>query len=216
MSESDDTSHEAASATAPRWRRSQSLDLVHQLNEHCLELLAGVAAADAGSGCPLVAANRDLWARLDSEARKRAAFMPFVILDLHFAKETWWRRVIDAPATAMYEPASRIWLPPELSERLVQETLMFAWQMARSDRTAAQVSFAMRPAVAAMIGELTPGQVRGIASRTSGDIHVRWEEDDRFWRELLLAAEAGDHEAVTELHLHAKLLLLGPLIYPRL
>ncbi|MGH8251919.1 MAG: hypothetical protein ACREVI_14710 [Steroidobacteraceae bacterium] len=215
MSESNDTSHETASVTAPRWKRSQSLDLVHQLNEHCLELLAGVDAADAGSDSALVSANCDLWAKLSPEARRRAALLPFVILDLHFAEETWWRRVIDAPAPAMHEPDSTNWLPPELSEHLVQETLMFAWQMARSDRTAAQVSFAMRAPVAAMIGELTPSQVRDIASRTSGDIRVRWERDGHFWRELLLAAEAGDDEAVAELHLHAKLLLLGPLIYPR-
>jgi hypothetical protein len=215
VNESDDTSHEAASATAPRWRRSQSLELVHQLNEHCLGLLARLAAADNGGESPFVSANRDLWARLGSEARRRAALMPFVVLDLHFANEAWWRRVIDAPASAVREPDVAQRLPPELSERLIQETLIFAWQMARSDRRAAQVLFAMRPSVAAMIGALTPGQVRDIASRRSGDIHVRWAEDGRFWRELLLAAEAGNEQAVAELHLHAKLLLLGPLIYTR-
>lgn len=214
MSESEDTSHEALSATAPRWIRSQSLDLVHQLNEHCLELLADVAAADAGNDFPLVAVNRDLWARLGPEARRRAAFLPFVILDLHFADESWWQRAIAAPASTLHEPESKDWLPPELSERLVQETLMFAWQMARSDRTAAQVSFAMHSTVAAMIGLLTPGQVRAIASRASGGIHVRWEQDGRFWRELLFAAESGNEEAIGELHLHAKLQLLGPLVNP--
>ena len=214
MSESEDTSHEAMSATAPRWKRRQSLDLVHQLNEHCLELLAGVAAADAGSELPLVSANRDLWAQLRPEARKRAALLPFVILDLYFADEAWWQRAIAAPASTLHEPDSTNWLPSELSERLVQETLMFAWQMARSDRTAAQVSFAMRPTVAAIIGELTPGQVRDIASRESRIIHVRWQQDGRFWRELLLAAEAQDDEAIAELHLHAKLQLLGPLVHP--
>lgn len=214
MSELEDTSHEAMSATAPRWIRSQSLDLVHQLNEHCLKLLADVAVANAGSEFPLVSADRDLWARLGPEARRRAALLPFVILDLHFADEAWWQRAIDAPASTLHEPESKNWLPPELSERLVQETLMFAWQMARSDRTAAQVSFAMRSTVAAMIGQLTPGQVRTIASRASGDIHVRWEQDGRFWREILLAAEAGNDEAIAELHLHAKLQLLGLLVYP--
>ena len=94
MSESEDTSHEAMSATAPRWKRRQSLDLVHQLNEHCLELLAGVAAADAGSELALVSANRDLWAQLRPEARKRAALLPFVIVDLYFADEAWWQRAI--------------------------------------------------------------------------------------------------------------------------
>ncbi len=214
MGELEDTSHEAISATAPCWKRSQSLDLVHQLNEHCLELLAGVAAAEAGSDSPLVSANRDLWAQLGPEARKRAALLPFVILDLHFADETWWRQAIDAPASTLHEPDSTNWLPSDLCERLVQETLMFAWQMARSDRTAAQVSFGMRPTVAVIIGELMPGQVRAIASRASGDIHVRWEQDGRFWREILLAAETGNDEAIAELHLHAKLQLLGPLVYP--
>ncbi|MGE0465345.1 MAG: hypothetical protein AB7P44_02735 [Steroidobacteraceae bacterium] len=214
MSDLEDTSHEAISATAPCWKRSQSLDLVHQLNEHCLELLADVTTADAGSDSPLVSANRDLWAQLGPEARKRAALLPFVILDLNFADETWWRQAIDAPASTLHEPDSTNWLPSDLCERLVQETLMFAWQMARSDRTAAQVSFGMRPTVAVIIGELMPGQVRAIASRASGDIHVRWEQDGRFWREILLAAEAGNDEAIAELHLHAKLQLLGPLVYP--
>jgi len=213
VSDSEDTSHEAMSATAPRWKRRLSLDLVHQLNEHCLELLAGVAAADAGSELPLVSANRDLWAHLRPDARKRAALLPFVIVDLYFADEAWWQRAIAAPASTLHEPDSTNWLPSELSERLVQETLMFAWQMARSDRTAAQVSFAMRSTVAAMIGQLTPGQVRVIALRVSRDIHVRWEQNGRFWRELLFAAESGNDEAIAELHLHAKLQLLGPLVH---
>ena len=214
MSESEDTSHEAMSATAPRWRRSQSLDLVHQLNEHCLELLAGAAVTNAGSEIPLVSANRDLWAQLGSDARRRAALLPFAILDLRFADETWWLRAIGAPASTPSEPDSANSLPPELSERLLQETLMFAWQMARSDRTAAQVSFGMRPAVAVIIGELTPGQVRDIAFWKSGSLRMRWQDDGRFWRELLLAVGAQDSEAIAELHLHAKLQLLGPLIYP--
>jgi hypothetical protein len=202
------------SATAPRWRRSQSLDLVHQLNEHCLELLAGVAVTNAGSELPLVSANRDLWAQLGPDARRRAALLPFAILDLRFADETWWLRAINAPASTPNEPDSANSLPPELSERLVQETLMFAWQMARSDRTAAQVSFGMRPAVAVIIGELAPGQVRDIAFWKSGSLRMRWQDDSRFWRELLLAVGAQDSEAIAELHLHAKLQLLGPLIYP--
>ena len=214
MSESEDTSHEAMSATAPRWKRSQSLDLVHQLNEHCLELLAGVAAADAGSELPLVSANRDLLAQLRPDARKRAALLPFVIVDLHFADEAWWQRAIGAPASTLHDPDSTNWLPSELSERLVQETLMFAWQMARSDRTAARVSFGMSPAVAVIIGELMPGQVRDIASRKGASLRMRWQDDSRFWRELLLAVGAQDNEAIAELHLHAKLQLLGPLAYP--
>lgn len=214
MSESDGTSFETASVMAPRWKRCQSIALVHHLNEHCLELLAGVAKVNSAIHVPLVSENRELWSRLSPEARRRAALMPFVILDLHFTNERWWRRAIEAPSAAVCEPSSVDGLPPEQSARLMQETLMFAWQMARSDQTAAQVSFGMRPAVAVMIGELMPGQVRDIASSKSGSLRMRWQDDSRFWRELLLAVGAQDNEAIEELHLHAKLQLLGPLVYP--
>lgn len=143
----------------------------------------------------------------------RAARLPFVILDLHFTDEAWWRRETEWPQSAVHESDSRNGFPPELGERLMHETLMFAWQMARSDCIAAQVSFAMRPSVAATIGALMPNQVRAIASRRGGEIRVRWDDDSHFWRELLLAAAAGDDEAILDLHLHAKLLLFGALIY---
>ena len=179
--------------TAPRWKRSQSLKLVYQLNAHCFELIADVAATDESLDCPLVSDHRELWVELDSEARRRMARLPFVILDLHFADEAWWRSAIDESTSAMHvhEPDSTNRLPRELSERLAHETLMFAWQMARTDRTATQVLFAMRASVAEMIGALTPGQVRDIAVRRSGGIQVRWNEDNRFWRDLLLAARCG-------------------------
>jgi hypothetical protein len=42
-------------------------------------------------------------------------------------------------------------------------------------------------------------------------IEVRWANDPPFWRDLLLAAEAGSDEKLAELRLHAKLLLCGEL-----
>ena len=214
MSKADDIIRDVPPALAPRWKRCQSIVLVHQLNEHCLELLTELAAAEIAEHVPALSANRDLWIRLQPEARRRAARMPFVTLDLHFTNERWWRRVIEAPSTAVCEADSFDGLPHEQSGRLMQETLMFAWQMARSDRTAAQVSFGMRPEVAVMIGELMPGQVRDIASWKSGSLRMRWQNDSHFWRELLLAVGAQDNEAIAGLHLHAKLQLLGPLVYP--
>jgi hypothetical protein len=213
VKESIGSSYETASVVAPRWSRCQSIALVHQLNEHCLELLAENAASSA-CNAPFVSANRDLWTRLTAEARKRAALMPFVILDLNFAHEAWWRRALEMQSVRNCEPMVTQDFTPETRKRLAQETLMFAWQTARSDRTAAQVSFGMRLPVAALIAELTPGQVRDIASRKSADLQVRWADDGPFWRALLSAAESGNGEAIAELHLHAKLQLLGPLIYP--
>lgn len=207
--------HPTTSATAPRWKRSQSLELVHRLNEQCLELLSSVTVAEADADCPWLFANRELWARLGHEARMRAARLPFVILDLHFADEAWWRRVIDTPKSAVREPDITNGLPSKLSERLVQETLMCAWQMARSDSMAAQMSFAMLPHVAETIAALMPGEVRDIAFQWQGEIRVRWANNCYFWRDLLEAAESEDRAKLAELHLHAKLLALGPLICKR-
>jgi hypothetical protein len=73
----------------------------------------------------------------------------------------------------------------------------------------------MLPRVAEMISELIPSEVRDIASRWQGEIRVHWDTNARFWRDLLIAAEARDDETVADLHLHAKLLLLGFLIRHR-
>lgn len=207
--------HPTTSATAPRWKRRQSLELVRRLNEQFLDLLSGATVAEADTDCPWLLANRELWARLGPEARIRAARLPFVILDLHFADEAWWRRLIDTPKSAVREPDITNGLPGELSERLVQETLLCAWHMARSDSTAAQVSFAMLPHVAETIAALMPGEVRDIAFQWQGEIRVRWANNYHFWRDLLEAAESGDRAKLAELHLHAKLLALGPLIRKR-
>lgn len=208
MSDRDET----GPATAPRWKRRQSLELVYKLNEECLGLLSGVAADKVAPERAWLVANRELWAKLSPEARKRVARLPFVILDLHFADEEWWRRVTDARESAVREPDPTNGFPQDLSERLVQETLMFAWQMAQSDRTSAQVTFAMRPAVAEMIGALMPGDVREIASRWQGEIRLRWDNNGGFWGGLLVAAQTGDADRLAELQLHAKLLALGPLV----
>jgi len=122
VNKSDNAPQVSASAMAPRWKRSPSITLVHQLNEYCLGLLAGLAAAQIAPEYPLVIENRDLWARLNSEARGRAARLPFVILDLHFASEAWWRRATGGAEAGNFEPGLGHGLPPEMSERLVHET----------------------------------------------------------------------------------------------
>jgi hypothetical protein len=108
-----------ALATSPRWTRSQSLDLVYRLNEQCLELIAGLATLPVGNAWQLVSANRELWIKLGPDARKRAARLPFVIVDLHFADEEWWRRLADVPTSDARAPDATNGLPRELNERLV-------------------------------------------------------------------------------------------------
>lgn len=196
----------------PRWKGIQSLDLVYQLNERCLETLCEVAAPDARpTNLPIVTENRELWVHLEPGARQKAARVPFVIVDAHFKEQAWWRKITaDGPHEAeSEEPTSG--LPREASEHLMHETTIFAWQTARWDKTVAQMSLGMSLSVADVIAALTPQQIRAIAARERQGVQVRWADDPRFWRDLLSAAKAGDDQKLAELHLHAKLLMTSEL-----
>lgn len=209
---SDRATRDSAPPSPPRWKGIQSLGLVYQLNERCIGLLCEVAAADARHATlPIVTENRELWVHLELEARQRAARMPFMIVDAQFKSEAWWQRVAESRAADTEAEESFNGFPHEASEHLMHETIIFAWQTARWDRTVAQMSLGMSPPVAELIAALTPRQIRAIAARESQGIRVRWADDSRFWRDLLVAAKAQDDERLAELHLHAKLLLCGEL-----
>ena len=88
-----------------------------------------------------------------------------MIVDAQFRNDPMWRRVTETQAhEADAEPISN-GLPREPSEHLMLETLMFAWQSARQDRTVALMAFAMSSSVAETIAGLSPRQIRMIANR---------------------------------------------------
>ncbi|HWS63297.1 MAG TPA: flagellar transcriptional regulator FlhD [Steroidobacteraceae bacterium] len=92
------------------------------------------------------------------------------------------------------------------------ETLMFAWQTARQDRTVALMAFAMSSSVAETIAGLSPRQLRMIANRDSHSAQIRWASNLAVWQDLLTAAQAGDEKGLAALHLHAKLMLCGEMV----
>lgn len=212
MIEEGQSSSGAESSAAPRWKGTRSLDLVYQFNSRCLSLLGSSAAGLPLPEASAIADNRDLWAGMTGAARERAARLPFVILDFRFADDQWWRDITGTQSAQDPPPRLGDPGPKPLIELLAQETLMFAWQTARWDRLAAQLSFAMPASVVELIAELTPGRLNELASRESAGIRLRWGQDVNFWRELLLAAEVKDLGRVADLHLHAKLLLMRSLL----
>jgi hypothetical protein len=192
----------------PRWKGRDSLDLVHQLNARCLKLLSEMAATPDAGNWPCVAHDRALWSKLDAKVIERAANFPFVILDVNFNNEKWWREVIDG---SVGSAAPHNW-PSNLSEQLMSETLVFAWHTAKWDRRVARLSLGMLPAVAEAIAALTPGQLATISGQHSDALRLRWHDRPEFWTRLLIAARDGNGEALSEIHLHAKLLLSGELL----
>ena len=74
-----------------QWSGSNALGLVHELNDHCLEVFTNIAQSNSTCGTEIVSIFRDQWRDLDENSRRRAAGLPVLVLDLHFRNEEFWR-----------------------------------------------------------------------------------------------------------------------------
>ena len=204
---------------SPRWTGAPSVPLAHQLNEQCVELVCELANnLFAQKLPPFILENRDLWRLLESDARKRVAAFPFVIVDLRFKDTEPWQQARDGqmmtPAgvddSADIAPYSGV--PPKLFEDLALETLLFARQAAREDVNVAKVMFAMTSPIARLIASLTVSQVRAIALGNARELRVRWDNHPEFWRDLLTACRADDEKAIAAIRRQGKLLFCGEFV----
>jgi hypothetical protein len=205
------------SPTPPAWKGRDSLELVYHLNERYLNLLSHAAATPEGCDWPAVVDQRELWSALAGEALQRASRFPFVILDVQFSDEKWWKAVVSGGGARLEGASSdRQWpwreRPGSVPVDLMQEMLIFAWHTVKWDQRIARLALGMAPAVAESIGALTPGQLAIISDNYPGALYLRWYNQPDFWCRLLIAARDNDEEILAETHLHAKLLMAGELI----
>lgn len=190
-----------------RWPRLRALSDVCQLNEHLLEVLAAAARSELPGGTELIAGNSALLASMDPGARRYAARIPIVLIDLNFSDEDWWRSAVHASDDLKNEsiglPVPLRWQP-----EATREVLMLAWSTVREDRAAASLMFGMSASVANLVAALVPRQMDYIGSHFCSEIQPRWGRAHGFWRRLLSAAIARNDASLAEVHLHA-LQLLG-------
>jgi hypothetical protein len=182
----------------PRWKGLDSQELVYQLNARAFLLLKAAACA-----------TLPLWS-LEEAALRRAARFPFLIVDVHFLDEAWWRQVLLNPPGVPGDPLS-LW-PAEVAHKFMSEVLVFAWHTARWDRRVARLVLGMVPGVVEIVRDLTPQQLDTAAGLHSGALRLRWQGNEEFWTKLLTAARDSDEEVLADIHLHAKLLLSGELM----
>jgi hypothetical protein len=187
--------------TPPRWKGADSLELVYRLNGRAFMLLKQSAGL-----------HGRLWVQLDMEALRRAARFPFLIVDVHFLDEAWWRQVLVNPQGSTGEGSPVCLSTPESAQKLMSEVLVFAWHMAKSDRRVAQLVLGMAPSVVEIFRGLAPQELDAVSGLRCGALRLRWQEDQEFWTRLVRAARDGDEEALADIHLHAKLLLSGELM----
>jgi hypothetical protein len=205
------------SPAPPAWKGRDSLELVYHLNGRYLKLLSQAAATPEGCDWPAVEDHRELWSALAGDALQRASRFPFVILDVHFSDEKWWKTVVSGGSTALEGTSpDRQWPWRErlggVPVDLMQEMLIFAWHTVKWDQRIARLALGMAPAVAGSIGALTPGQLAIISDNYRGALYLRWHNQSDFWSRLLIAARDNDEDILAEIHLHAKLLMAGELI----
>jgi hypothetical protein len=198
-------------ASESTWTGLQALGRVQALNERCLELLTQSARGDRQSPA-FVHQSRALWTGLNVAARKRAAQMSFLLMDVHFQEIQWWRGAQSSRASQR-EP-----LPPEtafkgkLAAELMRETLMLAWSTVMMDQRVACLLFGMAPAVSQMIADLGPRDVERIAARYRSHLRPRWHDFPEYWNNLLIAARDDDESALEECRLHGLLMIGGELL----
>ena len=193
----------------PQWTGAATLELVWELNERALDVLADMAQMTSTSrSLDLVCLYQDLWADLDTPARKRAARCPFLLVDVHFQSDAWWNWATAPRSHIGKDTVSLSPLPANLAKELMYETLVLAWHTARSDSCAANALLAMSPKVAATLARLGLRDIHHIATHHSHYLRPQWENLPLFWRHLLIAAHSDDNAALHEVHLHG-LQLLG-------
>jgi hypothetical protein len=200
------------SAASPRWTGAPSIELAHQLNAQCVELVCELAVSPHQTLPAFVIQNRDLWRLLEPEARKLVAAFPFVIIDLRFKDAEPWQQASDGHLMIPADSTLYSGFPPKLFEDLALETLLFARQAAREDVNVAKVMFAMTSPVVHLIASLTVSQIRAIALGNASELRVRWGNHPDFWRDLLTACRASDEEAISAIRRQGKLLFCGEIV----
>jgi hypothetical protein len=194
-----------------RWKGLQPLARVKTLNERCLELLSQSARGDRQSIAG-IHPSRLLWNSLNVTARKRAAQMPFLLMDVHFKEIRWWRGAQTARHSQRQSLAPDAVFKGKPAAELMRETLMLAWSTVMMDRRVACLLFGMAPEVSRMIADFGPQDVERIAMRYRSHLRPRWHDFPAYWNNLLIAARDNDEAALEECRLHGVLMIGGGLL----
>jgi hypothetical protein len=188
---------------ASGWLRRDLAGSLLELNEGCLALLAEQSRAAAPADA-LLGVFAEHWAHLGAEARQRAAGCPYLLFDLGFAEVRRWQRSAAGQATA--EPAMPYFTVPTAAGA-AQAVAVYAWHLAHSHGSAAQLLLGMSASGVAALTHCTLGQVRELAAAHPHWLRPRWPEQPRVWRELLAAAATGDARALWRARLRGQTLL---------
>jgi hypothetical protein len=195
-----------AATLAACWLPAGTLDSLTELNELCLALLTEQSAVRGAVPSGLLHSLGELWQGLDGAARHRAAACPYLLLDAGFADPARWRTPaaqVGDEGTARYACYFTVPAATEVA-RLV---FIYAWHLTRSQSAAARLFLGMTAPSAALIARYTLRQIQALADSHPEWLRPRWPARVQVWRELLLAAVAGEASALERARLRGVTLL---------
>lgn len=186
---------------AHAWLRAETLAMLAELNEQCLEMLYrqhGVAPATAP---PLLRETGPLLRTMDTDARHRAAACPYLLFDAGFADQQRWSWV----SGNCVQDGDRLAGPPfftlQQTRSMTRMVLTYAWHLARSQNAAARLLLGMTAHVGRLVAVCTLRQIHELAERHPEWLQPRWVTRPQFWRELLVSATTGDSSAMEQARL---------------
>ena len=184
---------------------------LHEVNEHCIDMLVHAARKDSPAAPALVRHLRELLRAMTPESRARTAQRPLLLVDMRLADLEWWRTAKDHPTRAAPLPAWRGAFPRPQGVQLARATLMLAWHTVRADRYATCL-LGMSPGVSEIIASLSLTEIDRIVERHFRHARPRWEDRPAVWRRLLLAAQSDSARLTRDFNLYGLQLLTGQLL----
>lgn len=187
-----------------RWPRMRMLDDVTALNEHLLESLGATLSVD-GTLRHLLAGEAAALAGMELAARRRAARVPVLLMDLNFCDGSWWRSAACCDEDDLGESGAS-W-----QQQLAREVLTVTWSAIREDRAAASLLVGISRPVSLQIETLNPRQLDRIGARHGAALRPRWQHVPSFWQRLFSASVTADEAALSSVQVQALQLLAAEL-----
>jgi hypothetical protein len=181
----------------------EQLSSVRGLNQRFLDLAGGGAddwdASRSPSGNLMLAAGvAQLLAPLSKLQRAAVASCPYVLFDLRFEDEAYWK--VRLLQTAQFRVADEP-LDAEVID-FVRLALFYAWHVSCTASLAAQFLLGMSPATVEAFRSLSVNSLPGLAASEAANLSARWRHCAGYWSELIGAAARADSPALRRVQLY--------------
>jgi hypothetical protein len=175
------------------------LEPMAELNAEVLVALAAGAARQSPAGA--ATGLQWQWRALGEAARLRLARSPFLMIDAGFARPEFW---CSPPRAAVHETAPRPALSAQsgvLATPLLRRALLFAWHLARANRTGARIALGMSAACVGAVAGWRFADLESLAEQRPAWIRPRWDNRPEVWQAWLSAAAQESSQGLERLQL---------------